>query len=1037
MSPSQNPFRIFTAFCITVLIGALVWIGFRDPSPSLVQAPSPPPVSAAGDSTLPEKVSFNAHIRPILSDKCFACHGFDSTKREENLRLDTAEGAYAALDSDKGQHAIVPGDTKKSAVWQRITTTDEDDIMPPPDYHKPLSETEKNLITRWISQGAEYQQHWAFAAIGKPAVPKSDAKNPIDSFVRKNLEAHALSPSPRADKATLLRRLSLDLIGLPPTPDELAAFLSDESPDAYAKQVERLLASPHYGERMAVPWLDAVRYADTVGYHGDQNSRIFPYRDYVIDSFNANKPFDVFTREQIAGDLLPDAGDEQRIATGFLRLNLMTREGGAQDKEYLAKSAADRVRAIGAGWLGLTTGCAECHDHKFDPFTQRDFYSLAAFFNDVRQWGIYTTYNNTPNKDLPGFNNESPFPPEIFAPNRAMRERLNQARDKSVAVLAAAGAKGTGEAFGKWLGETKGFLSANPAGWLPLTPSSAASTKNTPASIGKDATVLFTGASAKDDSITVAFPIPAGTAIRSLLLEALPDAANKDRVGRRTDGKFTMAPAFAIDGKPLAIAYKQADRRHPEKYRNGYQSPLLEDKWQSAPALWEEPSDAASLPHHAVYHLKSTLPAGAGSVLTLTIASEDIGKIRVSVTPFADPIPGDPKAMRPQLASALSTDETENPELTAAFLLSQTPDEKLPADYRKAREDMLATHAGFAHSMIAQALPEKEIPAGHILTRGSWMTPAEEVSPAFPGFLSKETPASGKRLTRTDLANWLVSKDNPLPARHFVNRLWKQFFGKGFSNILDDLGNQGEWPSHPELIDWLASEFQDSGWDVKHIVRLIVTSDTYCQISAQNEQLAEADPANRLLSEQSPRRLDAEFVRDNALAISGLLADDSVGGPSIQPYQPDDYWANLNFPERNYAASSGADQYRRGLYTHWQRTFIHPMLAAFDSPSREECSADRFQSNSPQQALVLLNDPTFVEAAKALAARLNKEIPAGSDADKITRAYLLTLAREPTAKELANLTAFLTKLRKEDKEVDAMEQLCRVVLNLHETITRF
>jgi hypothetical protein len=498
-----------------------------------------------------------------------------------------------------------------------------------------------------------------------------------------------------------------------------------------------------------------------------------------------------------------------------------------------------------------------------------------------------------------------------------------------------------------------------------------------------------------------------------------------------------MTPVFSIDGKPVTIAYKQADRRHPEKYRNGYQSPLLEEKWQSAPAIWEEPSNAASLPHHAVYHLKSTLPAGADSVLTLTIASEDIGKIRVSITPFADPVPGDPKAMRPQLASALTSDETENPELTAAFLLSKTPDDKLPAGYKAAREDLLATHAGFAHSMIAQALPASEIPQGHILTRGSWMTPADEVSPAYPGFLSEGMPASEKRLTRLDLANWLVSKDNPLPARHFVNRLWKQFFGKGFSNILDDLGNQGEWPSHPELIDWLAAEFHGSGWDVKQLVRLIVTSDTYCQISAENEALAETDPDNRLLSEQSPRRLDAEFIRDNALAVSGLLVDDGIGGPSTQPYQPEDYWANLNFPERTYQASTGTDQYRRGLYTHWQRTFVHPMLAAFDAPSREECSADRFQSNSPQQALVLLNDPTFVEAAKALAARLEKEIPGGSDADKITRAYLLALSREPNAKELGNLEAFLTKLRKEDTKVDAMEQLCRVVLNLHETITRF
>ena len=1038
MPRPSTPALTFCAFCLTALLGTLIWIALRNPAKPVVSSVSPTGevASQPEKNTLPEKVTFNAHIRPILSDKCFACHGFDSTKREENLRLDTVEGAYAALESDGSQHAIVPGNAKKSAVWQRIMTPDEEDVMPPPDFHKPLSEKEKKLITRWIEQGAEYQEHWAFASIVKPEAPA--AGNPIDAFVRKNLEAHGLSPSPRADKATLLRRLSLDLIGLPPTPEELDVFLKDDSPDAYAKQVDRLLASPHYGERMAVPWLDAVRYADTVGYHGDQNARVFPYRDYVIDAFNSNKPFDVFTREQIAGDQLPDAGDEQKIATGFLRLNLMTREGGAQDAEYMAKSAADRVRAIGAGWLGLTTGCAECHDHKFDPFTQRDFYSLASFFNDVRQWGIYTTYNNTPNKDLPGFNNDSPFPPEIFAPNRAMRERLDQARDKSVEVLANTVAGKTPEDadFKPWLERMKSFISENPTGWESRGPSTVVSSKGTPFVIGEDHSVLFTGAPAPGDTITLTY-LMAGAAARTIMLEALPDPANKGHIGRSADGKFTITPTFALDGKPLAIAYKQADRRTPEKYRNGFQSPMLEDKWQSAPAIWEEPSNAASLPHHALYHLQSSFHGSWVSRLTLTIASADIGKIRLSFSPFADPIPGDPKAMRPQLASALSSDQDDNTELEAAFLHATTPDDKLPAAYKAAREDMLATHAGFAHSMIAQTLPAKEIPQGHILTRGNWMTPAEEVQPAFPAFLSQDTSDSGKRLTRLNLADWLVSPDNPLPARHFINRTWKQFFGKGFSNILDDIGNQGEWPSHPELIDWLAAEFRGSGWDMKHIVRLIVTSETYCQISAENAELAEIDPENRLLSEQSPRRLDAEFIRDNALAASGLLVDDSIGGPPIQPYQPEDYWANLNFPERKYAPSTGSDQYRRGLYTHWQRTFVHPMLAAFDAPSREECSADRFQSNSPQQALVLLNDPTFVEAAKALAARLEKEMPGGSDADKINRAYLLALSREPTEKESENLLAFLEKLRKEDPSVDPMEQLCRVVLNLHETITRF
>ncbi|MFN9511474.1 MAG: DUF1553 domain-containing protein, partial [Akkermansiaceae bacterium] len=354
------------------------------------------------------------------------------------------------------------------------------------------------------------------------------------------------------------------------------------------------------------------------------------------------------------------------------------------------------------------------------------------------------------------------------------------------------------------------------------------------------------------------------------------------------------------------------------------------------------------------------------STLTLTLASADIGKFRLSVTPFADPVPSEKDALTPALAYAFKTKNLLHPLIEAAFLIATTPDDKLPADYKKAREKMLSSHAGYAHSMIAQTLPPDQIPQGHMLPRGDWMNPGEKVEPAFPAFLAKHLPPSEKRLNRMDLANWLLAPENPLTSRHFSNRLWKQFFGKGISNILDDLGNQSEWPSHPELIDWLAAEFQKSGWDVKHMVRLIVTSETYRQVSARNPQLAEIDPDNRLLSEQSARRLDAEFVRDNALAISGLLRADEIGGPSILPYQDMDYWENLNFPERKYISSTGSDQYRRGLYVHWQRTFIHPMMAAFDAPSREECAVDRFQSNSPQQALALLNDSSFVEAAKAL-----------------------------------------------------------------------
>jgi hypothetical protein len=1024
---------------------------------------------ALGEEPMPDKVTFNAHIRPIFSNTCFACHGFDSKKRKADLRLDTPEGAFAKL-KDSEERAIVPGDPGKSAIMNRIFATDPDDVMPPPDFHKELTARQKALVKAWIQQGAKYEEHWAFAPIVKASPSASvahaaEVANPIDSFILTALERENVEPSALADKATLLRRLSLDLIGLPPEPAELEAFLADQSPGAYAAQVERLLASPHYGERMAVPWLDVVRFADTVGYHGDQNARVFPYRDYVIKAFNDNKRFDQFTIEQLAGDLLPNPTDEQRIATGFLRLNLMTREGGAQPNEYLAKSMGDRVRAVGAAWLGLTTGCAECHDHKFDPFKTKDFYSLGAFFADVRQWGVYADYNYTPNKDLPGSNNDWPFPPEIFAKNEATEQRLARFQSAAVEVLADLKSEKDEAAFQQWRERSAGFLAANPTGWTVLAPGEITAAKGTPHENLPDQSVLFTGPPMKGEMVTLDFPMPEAD-VRSIRLEVLPDAKNAGKIGRQTNGKFSVTPTFAlVEGGPLKLAWSQADRRTPLKYSNGDNSPLLEPEWRSAPAVWEDPQDAASLPHHALFHLAQTLPAAAGRVLRVSLASADIGRVRLSVTPFGDGIPGRESALRAELSAAFSAkspSETDHRELAAAWVLAATDDAKLPSDYRKLRDSVISCRAGYAYSLVAQAVPADRILKTHVLPRGAWMNPAEEVQPAVPGFLPHEgVRTDGARLTRLDLAKWLVEKDNPLTARQFTNRLWKQFFGKGLSNVLDDLGNQGEWPSHPELLDWLAAEFRDSGWDMKHMVRLMVTSRTYRQVSATRTDLADKDPGNRLLAEQSPRRLDAEFVRDNALAISGLLHDDIAGGPSIKPYQPDGYYQNLNFPERGYAASTGDDQYRRGLYMHWQRTFMHPMLAGFDAPSREECTADRFQSNSPQQALTLLNDPTFVEAARGFALRLTKEKPGTDDAAKIDYAVHLALARAPQAAELSSLTAFLQQQRDEYKakpddaaallktgqsdpgtgqdpvELAAWTQFCRVLLNLHETITRY
>ncbi|MEY4242866.1 MAG: hypothetical protein RLZZ245_451 [Verrucomicrobiota bacterium] len=1030
--------------------------------------------AAAVETALPERITFNKHIRPIFSDTCFSCHGFDANTREADLRLDTPEGAYAKL-QDSEERAIVPGKPDESAILKRMHSTDPDDVMPPPDFHKDLTDVQKSLVRSWIEQGAEYEEHWAFTPIEKPAIPKlaensAEVANPIDAFILARLETEKTKPSPLADKATLLRRLSLDLTGLPPATADLEAYLKDSRPDAYERQVDRLLESPHYGERMAVPWLDIVRFSDTVGYHGDQNVRTFPYRDYVIRSLNDNKPFDQFTVEQLAGDLLPDATDEQLIATGFLRLNLMTREGGAQPKEYLAKSMGDRVRAVGAAWLGLTTGCAECHDHKFDPVTAKDFYSLGAFFADVRQWGVYADYAYTPNPELRGVNNDWPFPPEIHAKNAALEQRIAELQRAAVDVLAPAKSPSTDAAVSAWSAQAASFITANPSAWQALAAATVQTAKKTAHELGEDHSITFTGPQTKDEIVTIDFPLPE-IAVRAIRLEALPSPKNGGKVGRQPNGKFAVTPTFALHAgerhEPLKIAWSQADKRSPHQYRNGDSASLLEAEWRSAPALWEEPQDAASHPQQALYHLEIPQAAAAGRVLRVTLASADIGRVRLSVTPFGDAVPGQASAVRKELADALLTPQADRSsahqqEISAAWMQATLADSSLPAAYRALRNSIIDCRAGYAHSVVAQSVPEDKILTVNLLPRGSWMTPGEEVQPAVPEFLPHESlKNNGKRLSRLDLAKWLVNAENPLTARHFSNRLWKQFFGKGLSNVLDDLGNQGEWPSHPELLDWLAIEFRESGWDIKHMVRLMVTSRTYRQQSAARKDIAEMDPANRLLAEQSARRLDAEFIRDNALAVSGLLNQRIIGGPSEKPYQPEGYYVNLNFPERKYNASTGGNQYRRGLYMHWQRTFMHPMLAGFDAPSREECTADRFQSNSPQQALTLLNDPSFVEAARGFALRLEREMPDAGDAEKIQHALLLAVSRKPKAGEVEGLLEFLTQQRKhyqtkpadaaaflktglsdpgsghDPAELAAWAQLCRVILNLHETITRY
>ncbi len=705
-------------------------------------------VAMASPALWAESVSYNRDIRPILSDNCFSCHGFDPKKREAGLRLDTREGATA---SNKGVIAIVPGDVSKSALWERINSTDEDEVMPPPKAHKTISSEQREKLRKWIEQGAPYEKHWSFESPVAAALPpvKQTAwpRNPVDEFILAHLEEKKLRPAPEAGKETLIRRVTLDLTGLPPSLQEVDAFLADDSATAYEKVVDRLLASPHYGERMAVDWLDAARYADTNGYQVDRDREVWRWRDWVVSAFNRNLSFDQFTIEQLAGDLLPNPTLEQRIATGFNRNSMFNEEGAVDPEEFLAEYAADRAETTAAVWLAQTFNCCRCHDHKYDPFTARDFYSLKAFFNNVAERGAG-------NHGAPIRTNA---PPQLKLPAPEAEAKLQELQK----LLAA------------------------------------------------------------------------------------------------------------------AESTKAADQ---------------------------------------IKTLKKQVQEAELSIPTTLVMEE-----------------------------------------------------------------------------------KKDVRPTFILMRGAFNSPGEKVEPTTPAVL----PAMAADLPRNrlGLAKWLVDPQNPLTARVAVNRYWQQVFGYGLVKTSEDFGAQGEMPSHPELLDWLAKDFVGHGWDVKRLLKMLVTSATYRQHSRIPPTLLEMDPENRLLARGPRNRLLGEFIRDQALAVSGLLVDKS-GGPSVKPYHPPGLYEQVS-TEGPYVTGKGEDLYRRSLYTYWKRSVPHPAMLTFGSPFRESCSLQRSRSNTPLQALNLMNDTTYVEASRFLAERMSK---AATDAPgRLAFGFRTVLARPAKPAELTIL----------------------------------
>lgn len=1023
-------------------------------------------VALANDvGKLPDVVEFNRDIRPILSENCFFCHGPDKNKRQADLRLDTEQGLTGTRDPQKTV-AVVAGKSAESELVRRIISADPEQIMPPADSGKQLSALQIELLKRWIDQGARYEGHWSFLTIKRPAVPMPAGeksappapRNAIDAFIRAGLAGAKLSPGAPADRITLIRRLSFDLIGLPPTTEQVDAFVNDKSPDAYERVVDRLLDSPHYGERLAIWWMDLVRYADSVGYHGDQDVSVSPFRQYIIDSFNANKRFDQLTIEHLAGDLLSNPTREQKIGSGYNRLGMMSAEGGVQDKEYLAKYIAERVRNASGTWLGVTLGCAECHDHKYDPFTTRDFYRFEAFFADIQERGLYS-----------GANADGNWGPFIKVPDSEQEAALVQS-DQKIAVARQALATATPE-----LAEAQSAWETSLVRWQVLKPETMTSAEGATLTAVGDGSILVSGTSPATDTYTLKFNgLPKD--ITAFRLEVLPDDSLPMKgPGRAGNGNFVLSE-FVVrykpaegDEQPVALqnataSYEQVGAANGNPYGKWAVAAAIDNDAKGKTWGWAV-MEKVGQANSAVFEAATNVVGGEQSGLTVSLLQNlnnpqhTIGRFRLSVTTAPRPVRADqiPPTEIAKILEIAVEQRSEAQRLQLAehyrsFAPLLEPVRQQLAGLENNRKDL---EARIPSTLITASVQPRMV---RVLKRGNWMDDTgEEVRPAFPAILSSNPPGE-TRLTRLDLAKWMTSADNPLTARVFVNRIWKLLFGAGLSRRVDDLGAQGDWPSHPQLLDHLAGQFIDSGWDVKQLIKSIVMSDSYQQTSLASRELREVDPYNRWLARQGRFRLDAEFVRDNALAVSGLLVT-KLGGNSVKPYQPPGYWAHLNFPTREWQNGSGEELYRRGLYTHWQRQYLHPSLLAFDAPCREECTADRPRSNTPLQSLVLLNDPSYVEAARAFAELILRH-GGSSSGERLHFAFRRAVSRDVTPAESQVLERLLDKHLAEYKsdpaaagellstgaravpadlnktELAAWTSVARTILNLHETITR-
>lgn len=933
---------------------------------------------ALGTTARGEAPQFNRDIRPLLSDRCFACHGFDAKARKGELRLDVPEAAYEKRES--GQ-AIVPGKPAESLVWQRILSTDPKEVMPPADSHLTLSDPEKELIRRWIEGGATYEPHWTFQKVVRPEV--AGQGNPIDVLVSKRLAKEGLSLAAEADKATLIRRLSFDLRGLPPTPEETTAFLTDPSPDAWGKLVDRFLADPAFGERMAWPWLDAARYADSNGYQGDADRTMWPWRDWVISAFNRNLPYDQFTVWQLAGDLLPDATPEQILATGFLRNHPINGEGGSIPEENRVNYAMDMSETTGTVWMALTLNCCRCHDHKYDPLTQRDYYQFLDFFNQ------------TP---VDGSGGNPQTPPVIEVPSEPQAQELAAARTRLDALKRA-------------LTERSAALASTQPAWEETErkgqPSDPWRVLEVESMTGAEFTVL------PDRSILTSGPNPANAVYQAksqpaagqytaLKLDALRHPSmTQGGIARSDSGNFVLTGIEVRATLPGSPARRIAIDRAEATYEQGgvFKVTLALDQDPSSGwAVWSgKPFDRD---HAAVFHFTEPLDLPQGASLDITLRHEskypqhNLGHFQISLT--QQPAPALPAAS-PPLAAAMAKAAAERSPQEATLVREaheKTDPEfvKLNAERQSLESRVKELKASLPKVMVMA--DRKQRRTSHILAVGSYDKPLEPVTVGTPAVLSPLTKR-GDSADRLDLARWLVSRDHPLTARVTVNRFWQELFGIGLIKTPENFGVQSEVPVHPELLDWLAAEFMESGWDVKHLLRLIVTSRTYLKSSRVTAEMLEKDPSNRLLARGPRFRLPSWMIRDQALATAGLLKR-TIGGPPVKPYQPEGLWPEATFGKVKYVRDHGDALYRRSLYTFWRRISMPSMF--FDNAKRDVCTVNPTRTNTPLHALATLNDTTYLEAARLLASRAAKD--AGADpAARLSRAFEIALSRSPRADE--------------------------------------